>query len=102
MKNFMPFIAIIMIVLMAAIVFSLLFGDFPNMISFWMFVGKIMGIWSACYCFGYGGTWTIVTTIDKIKDRHKKRFMWYYRMGLYESARVVEPKFAKEFWVWNW
>ena len=103
MKNFMPhIITVILIILMTAIVFSLLFGDFSDMISFLVFLGKIMGIWSTCYCVGYGGAWGIKTLIDKIKDRHKKRFMWYYKMGLYESAVLAEPKFAKKFWAWNW
>lgn len=102
MKNFMPSMIIMLVWLITAIVFSLLMFDFPDIISFLVFLGKIMGIWSACYCGGYGGTWAIVTMIDKIKDRHKKRFMWYYKMGLLESAVLTEPRFAKKFLIWNW
>jgi len=32
----------------------------------------------------------------RIEYRHDKRFMWYYRTGLLESAILVEPKIAKD------
>ena len=96
MKNFIPSMTIILIVLIVTIVFSLLSVHVFDLTSFLVFVGKIVGLWSACYCLGYGGTCAIVTMIDKIKDRHKKRFMWYYKMGLLESAVLTEPKYAKK------
>ena len=33
----------------------------------------------------------------KKEDRRFKRFYWYSRMGLIESACLVEPKLAKEY-----
>ena len=35
----------------------------------------------------------------KVRDRHYTRFFWYHRMGLFESARLVEPRLAKEYWL---
>jgi len=99
MNDFMPHIIAMMIILMLAIVFSWLIVGLSDAISFLEYLGKIMGIWSTCYCVGYGGTWGVTAMMGKIKDRHKKRFMWYYKTGLLESAVLIEPKFAKKYWM---
>lgn len=39
--------------------------------------------------------------IGERKERHKKRFMWYYRTGLVESGCFVELKVAKNSTLWN-
>jgi len=103
MKNIFPPMLVITIFIIIAMSFSLLLMDFPDMISFLIFVGKIVGIWSACYCIGYGGAWGVSTTMDKIKDRHHKRFEWYCSMGLMESITLIEPKYcskySKHYWM---
>jgi len=100
-KNFISSIMGLTIYFILAMVFSVLILDFSDMYSFFIYASKMIGIVCLCYCLGFGGSWFVTTTIDKIKDRHRKRFMWYYKLGLYESARLIEPKFAKKYWIWN-
>ena len=34
-----------------------------------------------------------------VKDRHYTRFLWYRRMGMFESALLIEPKIANKYWL---
>lgn len=36
------------------------------------------------------------------RERHEKRFDWYRKMGLQESACLVEPEQAEAYWKWSW
>ena len=102
MKGFIHSMIILLLYLITMVIVSWILIDFSNMQDFFVYIGELVGLVSICYCIGSGGAWGVLSTIDKIKARHKKRFMWYYRMGLYESAVLAEPKFAKKFWAWNW
>lgn len=70
---------------------------FPSLYGILLFAGQLLIIITVCYCVGYGLSYCITRIIDKVDDRRSKRFYWYRRMGLFESARLVEPKFAKNY-----
>lgn len=87
----MPF----MVIIVMWVVILLL--AFPSSYGILLFVSQILIIVIVCYCIGYGSAYCITRMIDKVADRRSKRFYWYRRMGLFESARLVEPKLAKNY-----
>lgn len=36
---------------------------------------------------------------NKKRLRREKRFAWYYKMGLHESACLIEPTVARKVWI---
>ncbi len=36
---------------------------------------------------------------NKMRLRSEKKFDWYYKMGLHESACLIEPTIARKVWV---
>lgn len=81
----MPFMMVVIIWLVMLLVILLL--AFPSLHSILLFVGQMFIIITVCYCIGYGLAYCITRIIDKVDDRCSKRFYWYRRMGLFESAR---------------
>jgi len=97
MKNFMPSIMVMMIYLIGTLILFLLLFNFTSVYVFFLYIGKAMVIYIVCCCFGYGSVYGVTKIIDKTQECRRKRFMWYYNMGLIESVLFSEPKYAKNY-----
>ena len=53
----------------------------------------------ASFIAGFYGSEFMLTLEEKKQMRHKERFDWYRRMGLYESAALTELVLAKAYWM---
>lgn len=91
------------IIIMHGVMFfmsAIFFFIVPHFVSlqWWshMFIFVFMVI--SCWFFGFWITQLISNHNEKIRDRQRKRFLWYHNMGLFESGLLVEPKYAKKHW----
>ena len=96
MKNFMPYIMVIIVYLITVTVVSLLI-DFIDVYSFFLFIGEVTIIYIVFYSIGYVLAYGVAKIKDKMKKRRYKRFIWYYNMGLIESVLFSEPKYARNY-----
>ena len=90
---FIPFMILIMLWLVTLLL------AFPSVASALLFVGKMFIVIAVCYGIGYGVSCCITKMRDKMHNRRFKRFFWYRKMGLIESAIFTEPNLTREYWV---
>lgn len=56
---------------------------------------SVMGSWVA----GRGVEEIAYLWNYKIEKRRIARFNWYNKMGLFESAQLLEPRLSKDYWI---
>lgn len=94
----MPIVVFYIVLSFMAVLFFIIFPYFIPL-SNWQ---RVLVLFLVMLTSLSGGYWLAEFTSrwkNKIRDRHEKRFYWYRKMGLFESACLVEPKLAKHHWL---
>lgn len=94
-----------MIVLVILTVISFIVGLFfiglPWFVSLTIWQSVFLVLLVACSCFvgGYGASAVVYRWKRNVWSKQYARFSWYNRMGLLESACMLEPKHAGMYWM---
>ncbi len=96
--------SIIVLHIMLSFIAVLFFLVVPYFVSL-STVMSVIVIFLITFCSFGLGYWLAELTSgwkSKIRKRHEDRFNWYRKMGLQESACLVEPEQAEAYWKWSW
>ena len=93
-------ISYILIALFGTIFFNIVIYVYPLSGMMYIVVFSLL-IFNSYFLGRWSGEFLYKWKKEK-RERHEKRFDWYRKMGLQESACLIEPEQAEGYWKWSW